>query len=96
MTIDFRPPEEQGHAASAPADPATPGAANQRRVLAAIRLAGVLCVVLGVAAVVFQPAFLGEGMGWFMGIALIVTGVFDFVAAAVLKTVWRRLPTHAP
>lgn len=92
MTIDFRPPEEQGHAPEATgAAPAAATPMARHLVLRLIRLAGLTCIALGVAALVLEPTFLGEGLALYVGIALVVTGVFDFVAAGVLDVVWRRL-----
>lgn len=101
MTIDFRPPEEQGsrtaasNTSSAPPAPKG-GPGHQRLVVAVVRAAGVVSLLLGLVVLWLQPSFLGEGLAIYVGLALMVTGVFDFVAAAVLKRVWQRLSPPAP
>lgn len=91
MTIDFRPPEEQGHRSK----PEAPPAAHSRQlVLTVMKAAGVLFVLLGAAALWFRPAFLGSEVSLFIGFGLLLSGVMDFVMARVLGVIWQRAATQ--
>ncbi len=87
MTVDFRPPEEQGHRSKPEALPAADG---RRLVLTVMKLAGVLFVLLGAAVLWLRPAFLGPEVSVFIGLGLLLSGVMDFVMARVLGVIWQR------
>ena len=78
MTVDFRPPEETGVSARAPAHPAQQGRRLVQVVLAAT---AVLMVVAGVAIWLTSPPFLAPQTAPWVAMALVLAGVFDALMA---------------
>lgn len=105
MAIDFRPPEERGQpasprpATSAPShspaggssatSPAPPAAAR-RLMLGALYAAALGFIAAGVAVLLLRPALLGQEVSLYLGAALVLAGLFDIVAAQLLRAVWAR------
>lgn len=90
MTVDFRPPEEQGLSGS-PSAPLSPTAAAQRGrrlVQFVLGAASVVMVLAGLAIWLIQPGFFAPEVAPLVALALVLAGVMDAVMAWGLGRWW--------